>query len=147
MNLVNLYKKFKPSYYQGLKDLTIHVGMLSSTLYAMWYTKESYVSYALIPLLSLLLGKSFVMFHHCGHNNFTPNTKLNYMIGTLLGITLLTPYSWNYDHEVHHKTSGKEDNTLYHRQNETIHHTFNEYNNMNIIHKYITKVWRSPCIY
>ena len=134
MNLVDLYNRYKPSYYHALKDLTIHVGMLSSALYAMWYTKESYVSYAFVPLLTLLQIKSFVMFHDCGHNSFTPNTKLNYIIGTLLGITVLTPYSWNYDHNIHHKTSGKEYNTLYHKQNETIHHTFKQYNNMNIIH-------------
>ena len=147
MNLINLYKRFKPNYYQSLKDLSINAGMMTSILYAMWYTKESYMSYVFVPLLSLLQVRSFIIFHDCGHNNFTPNTKLNYMIGTLLGITLLTPYSWNYDHEVHHKTSGKEDNTLYHKQNETIHHTFEQYKNMNILHKYITKLWRIPYIY
>jgi len=113
----------------------------------MWYYKESYVGLVAIPVFSLLLGKSFVIFHHCGHNNFTPSNNLNYMIGSLLGILLLTPFSWNYDHGIHHKTSGKEDNTLYHKQNETIHHTFTQYNDMNIINKYITKLWRSPYIY
>ena len=147
MNLINLYKRFKPNYYQSLKDLSINAGMMTSILYAMWYTKESYMSYVFVPLLSLLQAKSFVIFHDCGHNNFTPNTKLNYMIGTLLGIPLMTPYSWTYDHEVHHKTSGKSDNTLYHRQNETIHHTFTQYNDMNILHKYITKMWRNPYMY
>ena len=66
MNLVDLYNRFKPSYYQSLKDLTIHVGMVSSALYAMWYTKDSYAMVPLIPLLSLLQIKSFVIFHDCG---------------------------------------------------------------------------------
>ena len=145
MNLVNLYKRFKPSYYQAFKDLTVHVGMISSTLYAMWYTKESYVSYTLIPLLSLLQVKSFVMFHDCGHNSFTPNKQLNNVIGSLLGIMMLTPFSWAYDHGIHHLTSGNNKNTLLHEHNETIYHTLKQYDGMNYIQKNITKLWR--CIY
>ena len=147
MNLVELYKRFKPSSYQSLKDLTVHVGMLSSTIYAMWYTKESYMSYALVPLLALLHVKSLVILHDCGHNSFTPCKKLNYIIGTLLGINIFIPFSWTYDHLIHHKTSGNKTNNSFHEQNETIHHTFKQYNNMNIYSKNITKLWRIPCIY
>ena len=94
MNLVNLYNRHKPSYYKAFKDLSIHVGMVTSTLYAMWYTKESYESYLFVPLLALLQVRTFIIFHDCGHNSFTPNKQLNNVIGSLLGIMMLTPFSW-----------------------------------------------------
>jgi len=87
------------------------------------------------------------MFHDCGHNSFTPSKRLNYVIGSLLGITVLTPFSWNYDHHVHHLTSGNKENKLSHEYNETIHHTFNQYKCMNHIKKNITKAWRSAYVY
>ena len=88
MNLVNLYKRFKPSYYQAFKGLTIHVGMLSSTLYAMWYYKDSYISLITIPFLGLLNFKSSLIFHDCGHDNCTPSKQLNYIIGSIKRIIL-----------------------------------------------------------
>ena len=147
MNLLYLYNRFKPNYYQSLGDLALHIGLLSSTLFTMWYYKESYVGLVAIPIFSLLQIKSFIMFHDCGHNSFTPNKRLNYVIGSLLGITVLTPLSWTYDHTVHHLTSGNKENKLSHRENETIHHTFDQYKCMNYIQKTITKIWRSVYIY
>jgi len=147
MNLVNLYKRFKPSYYQALRDLTIHVGMLSSTLYAMWYTKDSYVSYALIPLVSLLQVKSFVIFHDCGHNSFTPSKKLNYILGTVLGITLLTPLCWTYEHSNHHMISGNKENKLNGDHNHSIFHSLNQYKEMNRLQQTLYKVLRQPFIF
>ena len=147
MNLVELYKRCKPSYYKSLRDLTIHVGMLSSTIYAMWYTKESYMSYALVPLLSLLNTKSFIILHHCGHYNFIPNKKLNYIIGQIMGISVLTPFCWTYDHTNHHSISGNKENKIKENQNHSIFHTFKHYERMNIIKQYLYKIVRQPFIF
>ncbi len=151
MNLVNLYKRFKPSYYQAFKVLTIHVGMLSSTLYAMWYYKDSYISLITIPFLGLLNLKSSLIFHDCGHDNCTPSKQLNYIIGSIMGIILLVPFAWTYDHHIHHLTSGNNENNFPisepHKQNETIYHTFNDYKNMNKYKKKWTVFWREYMFY
>ena len=110
MNLVDLYNRYKPSYYKSLKHITIHIGLLSSTFYAMWYCKDSYMSLITIPFLGLLNFKSSLIFHDCGHNNYTPSKQLNYIIGSIMGIIILVPFAWTYDHHIHHLTSGNNDN-------------------------------------
>ena len=147
MNLINLYKRFKPSYYKAFRDLSIHVGMVVTTVYAMWYIKDSYISYSVVPLLALLHVKTFVMFHDCGHNSFTPSKKLNYIIGSALAIPVLTPFSWNYDHRNHHLISGNNNNNLLENQNHSIFHTFDQYSKMSNVTRQIYRIARYPIIF
>jgi cytochrome c peroxidase len=54
--------------------------------------------------------KSIVIFHDCGHYSYFPNKIINYIVGSILGIIVLTPFSWNYDHVNHHLTNGNFEN-------------------------------------
>ena len=52
----------------------------------------------------------FILFHDCGHGSFFKSKKVNDMVGKLLGIIVMTPYSaWHYSHKLHHNSSGNLD--------------------------------------
>jgi omega-6 fatty acid desaturase (delta-12 desaturase) len=69
------------------------------------------IHYALTLGLALLnaffLMRLFIIQHDCGHNAFFKSTKLNNLVGSLLGIITLTPYyHWRKAHAKHHAGSG-----------------------------------------
>lgn len=69
------------------------------------------VSYWLTILLAIpasgFLVRTFILFHDCGHNSFTPSVRANKTIGFFLGILVMTPgEQWWKAHAIHHATSG-----------------------------------------
>jgi len=59
-----------------------------------------------IPTAGFLI-RTFILFHDCGHNSFTPSIKANKTIGFFLGILVFTPgEQWWKSHAIHHATSG-----------------------------------------
>lgn len=49
----------------------------------------------------------FVMFHDCAHGSLLPSRRANAVVGTFLGLLVLSPFRrWRHDHAVHHATSG-----------------------------------------
>ncbi|MQC25896.1 MAG: fatty acid desaturase [Chloroflexi bacterium] len=75
----------------------------------MYYSLQ--VSYGLTLALALLNGmflmRLFIIQHDCGHNAFFKSTKVNNIVGSLLGIITLTPYyHWRKAHAKHHAGSG-----------------------------------------
>ena len=76
---------------------------------AMSFTVQS--NYWLTLLLAiptgLLVVRSFIIFHDCGHGSFFKNKRTNHVVGTLLGILTFTPYNdWSREHALHHSKSG-----------------------------------------
>lgn len=72
------------------------------------------ISYWLTLLLAIPTGgfliRTFILFHDCGHNSFTPSVKANKWIGFFLGVLTLTPSEhWWKSHAIHHATSGNID--------------------------------------
>jgi len=72
------------------------------------------VSYWLTLLLAIptagLMIRTFILFHDCGHNSFTPSRKANKIIGFVLGVLAFTPgEQWWKSHAIHHATSGNLD--------------------------------------
>jgi len=74
-----------------------------------------YLSLSVSPLLTLALAipaagflvRVFVMFHDCAHGSLLPSKRANNMVGTVLGLFVLSPFiRWRHDHAVHHATSG-----------------------------------------
>ncbi len=62
-----------------------------------------------IPTAAFMV-RTFILFHDCGHNSFTPSTKANQRIGFWLGVLTLTPgKQWWKAHAIHHATSGNLD--------------------------------------
>jgi omega-6 fatty acid desaturase (delta-12 desaturase) len=91
-------------------------GQVVSTLllliasWAMMYLALS-VSYWLSLLLvlptSLLLVRTFILQHDCGHRSLFRSKRTNDIVGSLLGILTLTPYHcWRRKHAIHHANSG-----------------------------------------
>jgi omega-6 fatty acid desaturase (delta-12 desaturase) len=47
------------------------------------------------------------MFHDCAHGSLLPSRRGNAILGTILGLLVLSPFRrWRHDHAVHHATSG-----------------------------------------
>ena len=147
MGLLSLFNKYKSSYYDSFKDLTIHSVIHTSSLYALWYCKDSCASLLTIPIVGLMNIRTFIIFHDCGHNSYTPSKQLNYIIGLILGIFVVTPFCWLYKHNHHHLTSGNIENDLNHYQNETIFHTLTEYKHMKGIQKKLYRIVRHPSVF
>lgn len=136
--MLSLINRYKPSYYEACKDGIKHSIGYSISLFSLWYFADSYLSMITIPLLGLMNVRTFIIFHDCGHNSYTPSKKLNYIIGSILGIFVFTPFCWSYVHKNHHLTAGNKGNKLNDLQNETVFHTFAEYRDM----KYKRHVYR-----
>ena len=99
-----------------------------------------------VPLLGLMNVRTYIVFHDCGHNSYTPSKTLNYMIGSILGIPVFTPFCWTYNHHNHHLTSGNIENKLEHLQNETAHYTFKEYKEMGY-KRYLYRTIMHPSVF
>ena len=144
--MLQYFSKYKPTYYGGCKDLLIYTTCFITSFYSMWYFRDSYLSLLTIPLQSLMILRTFIIFHDCGHNSYTPNKRLNYVIGSILGIFVNTPFCWTYSHHNHHLTSGNKDNKLNNLQNDTVLNTLTEYNEMGNM-KYIYRILRDPLVF
>ena len=47
------------------------------------------------------------MFHDCAHGSLLPSRRANQVLGTILGLLVLSPFTrWRHDHAVHHATAG-----------------------------------------
>jgi acyl-lipid omega-6 desaturase (Delta-12 desaturase) len=59
-----------------------------------------------IPTAGFLV-RVFVMFHDCAHGSLLPSRRANGLLGSALGLLVLSPFRrWRHDHAVHHATSG-----------------------------------------
>jgi acyl-lipid omega-6 desaturase (Delta-12 desaturase) len=74
-----------------------------------------YLTLDISPVLTLVLAipaagflvRVFVVFHDCAHGSLLPSRRANAMVGTVLGLFVLSPFRrWKHDHAVHHATSG-----------------------------------------
>ena len=112
-----------------------------------WYFNNSWLSIFTIPLMSFVNVKTFIIFHDCGHNSYSPNKTLNYIIGNITGLFNITSYSWNYRHDTHHATSGNITNKYDYKQNELMFHTLKQYNKFSVFNKWVYRCLKHPIIY
>jgi hypothetical protein len=62
------------------------------------------------PLTSLLLVRTFLIQHDCGHHAFFERGRMNDWAGRAIGVLTLTPYEyWRRGHALHHAYSGNLD--------------------------------------
>ena len=132
-----LYMKYKSSYQSAFQDLGTHFILLSCAYYCLWFFKSSYVSIVTIPLLSLLNVKTFIIFHDCCHDSYTPNKTLNFVISHITGILTFTSPNWVLDHNIHHLTNGNKDNKHHYKHNELISYTEKEYLDMSLTDRWL----------
>jgi len=139
-----LFMKYKSSYSAAFIDLSTHSCILSASCYSLWYLRNSWLSVITIPLFGMLNIKTFMIFHDCGHNSYTPNKTLNYMIGVMLSSVLSHPFFWNYDHKIHHNVNGNKENKYEYNFNETVFYTLKQYNSWSPISRCLYKYIRTP---
>jgi omega-6 fatty acid desaturase (delta-12 desaturase) len=64
----------------------------------------------LVPLLSLMLLRVFVLMHECGHNSLFGNASLNRGFGFVFGVLCGMPQQvWSQHHQFHHANNGNWD--------------------------------------
>ena len=149
MNNVNLtiYNKYSATYSSSVLDLLKSCFFLGLSIFGVNYFKNSIVSLLTVPFLSLMLLRSFMIFHDCGHNSYTPNSELNYVIGTVLGTFLLSPYSWSSKHYLHHLANGNIENKYSYRWSETVQYTVKQYTELYSGYQLLYRFFRDPVMF
>jgi len=144
INESKLFNKYKSSYKSTFCDLSAYIFNLYWAYYLLWLFRNSYLSILTILFLGLLTLKSFSIFHDCGHQSYTPNRILNYIIGIITGIISYTPLSWNFRHDTHHVTNGNYNNKYNWRFNEHIYLTLKQYKEFSSIKRFIVRAFITP---
>lgn len=140
-----LYDIFKAQWSQVIKDFSVFIILWTTTI----YLYNVYPSYLFTPVFTLLLIRCFIILHDCGHNAYTPSETLNYILGNLIGIIVMTPYEWTKGHSTHHKVSGNLSTkyTSRPRWSETVFLTVSEYKKLPKIKQILHKIFRSPAVF
>jgi len=88
----------------GLPFLALLGALLAGTDHGVWAVL------VLIAPAAALLVRLFMIQHDCGHGSFFKSRWANDLLGRVLGVFTLTPYSfWRSAHAVHHATTGNLD--------------------------------------
>lgn len=115
-----LFAKYKSSYMRSCIDLSIHTFLLASSFYAMWLCRHSYVSIFTSVLLTLMIGRTFVLFHDCVHNSYTPNSFVNTVLSHIMGVVVISNPNWFIIHNLHHLSTGNIGNKHNYYFNDTV---------------------------
>jgi omega-6 fatty acid desaturase (delta-12 desaturase) len=66
-----------------------------------------WISIALMFPAAGFAVRTFICFHDCTHGSLLPSRRANAMVGSVLGLVLLSPFArWRHDHVMHHSSSG-----------------------------------------
>ncbi len=88
----------------------IVMGLSYWTAYRGWWPLTILLA---IPASGLLM-RMFIIQHDCGHGSFFASQRANDMVGAVIGVLSLTPYTyWKKTHAIHHSTSGNLDRRGY----------------------------------
>jgi omega-6 fatty acid desaturase (delta-12 desaturase) len=147
INELELFMKYKSSYFHAFMDLSTYSVYMITTLYLLWFFKNSYMSIFTIPLMALMGVRTFIIFHDCGHNSYTPNKLLNYVISHLTGALVVTSPNWSIDHHTHHSTNGKIGNEHKFSFNETTFLLKSHYLSFTPTQQFMYQIYKHPCIY
>ena len=120
---------------------------MCSSFYSLWYFRNSWLSVLTVHLAAFMNVGTFIVFHDCGHNSYTPSKTLNYIIGNILGVCVLKPFCWNWHHGNHHLTSGNAENHLNHYYNETIYHSLLQFKQWSRLKQAVYKILRHPIVF
>ena len=87
---------------------------------ALWMTMlwSLQVGYWLTLLLAfptaMFMIRLFIFQHDCGHGAFFKSRRANTVVGSIIGVVMLIPYSyWRRTHAIHHATSGNLDHRTF----------------------------------
>jgi len=137
INKSKLFSKYKSSYESAFLDISLHTFLMASSFYSLWVFRNSWVSVFTIPFMGFMIDRTFMIFHDCCHQSYTPNKILNYILSQITGTFVLTSPNWILDHHTHHLTNGNTENKYKFKFNELVNITKKQYDNFSIINKYI----------
>ncbi len=85
--------------------------LLALTAISVWASKFSFVFPLLIAIpAGGLLVRLFIIQHDCGHGSFFASSRLNTIVGRIMSLFTMAPYSlWRREHALHHNSSGNLD--------------------------------------
>ena len=87
--------------------LTLFLHVISYSTASFCLLNGLYATMSWIIFRSLVLMRTFIVFHDCGHNAFFRKSSWNTILGNVLGIEIATPFvTWRKGHNFHHQTSG-----------------------------------------
>ena len=147
INESELFMKYKSSYFIAFMDLSIYSVYMITTIYLLWFFKNSYFSIFTIPLMGFMGVRAFIIFHDCCHNSYTPNKLLNYVISHVTGAIVITSPNWIIDHQTHHLTNGKIENEYNFSFNETTPFTKKQYLSMSDRGKRLYRLYKNPFVF
>lgn len=145
---ISLYIKYRAKYGNFLFDFVRHVILCSIVIVMSMYCKYSPIFFIInVILLALMQMKTFVIFHDCGHNSYSPNKLINYVVGFFTGVMTFTPFIWNHKHNIHHLTNGNVENKYNYPFNELNFISLNQYTKYSKIKKYLSKFIMHPYVF
>jgi omega-6 fatty acid desaturase (delta-12 desaturase) len=147
MTQTELYYKYKSSVRKGLWYFAKHMFFTYYLLRILIVFKQTYFGYCMIPILGLMLGKTFIIFHDCQHNSYTPFHDLNYVLSLIAGTFVTTSPNWILDHNTHHLTNGNIENKYNFVFNETVIFTVNQYNKLSTWGKKMYEIYKNPFVF
>jgi omega-6 fatty acid desaturase (delta-12 desaturase) len=84
------------------------LGVMTLLLFALYH--GFLAGLLLLPVAAVLLVRLFIVQHDCGHGSFFAASWANGLLGRVLSVLTLTPYSfWRRDHAMHHAGTGNLD--------------------------------------
>lgn len=142
-----LYDKYKSSYYNAITDMILHNILLASSFYSLYTLQSSCLVVFPTIFLSLMLNRTFIIFHDCVHNSYSPNHTLNNIVATIYGILTFTSTNWILDHKTHHLTNGNITNTYKFKFNELVYYNLNEYKQFTKFGKMLAQFFYHPLVF
>jgi omega-6 fatty acid desaturase (delta-12 desaturase) len=147
INESDLFMKYKASYTSAFLDFSMHSILFSSLFYLTWLLRNSWLSCFTIPIMAFFTLRTFIIFHDCCHQSYTPNKTLNYIISIITGTFMLISPNWILDHHTHHLTNGNIENTHHYFFNETIILTKNQFLSKTKTQQLIHKIYKNPLVF
>ena len=102
----------KPDTTRSIWELAITVLPFAAVMLAMLWAVDQghYAALVLAPVAGVLLLRTFIIQHDCGHDAFFGNRVGNDWVGRMLGVLTFTPYDcWRRSHTLHHAGTGNLD--------------------------------------
>ena len=146
-----LFNKYKSSYLSAVNDLITHSGVSVVIVLLLWRFKHNILlSFMNVLLGALLLTRTFMIFHDCCHNAYSPNTVINYVLSHITGTFIMTSPNWMLDHNEHHLTIGKNDNGKNDNESVTINGAIlcrRAYNGLSADNKQLYYLYKHPAFH
>jgi omega-6 fatty acid desaturase (delta-12 desaturase) len=131
---------------RSVRELAVTLGPLFGVILIMLLALDSgyTIGLALAPLAGLLLLRTFIIQHDCGHGAFWPKRTGNDWIGRALGVLTFTPYDcWKRSHAQHHASTGNLDSR---GSGDVDTLTVREFNELGRVQRVLYRAYRHPIV-